>query len=262
MSDFLKHAPGAPSGYFAAEAAGLRWLAEPGAIAVVPVLEVGRDALRLERLQGAAPSAAAAREAGRALARLHDAGAPGFGWTPSDGAWFGPLTSPFPVPATSRGDFSTYWAEDRLRPLADAVTRLLGAEGHETVDAAIDVIAGGAFDGVSGRGAEQPSRVHGDLWSGNLMWTAEGAVLIDPAAHGGHRLEDLAMLALFGAPHLEELFAGYEEEHPLPGDWQRDIPAHLFFGLLAHVRLFGEAYVDRTVTTAEAIITRAEQLGS
>ena len=32
------------------------------------------------------------------------------------------------------------------------------------------------------------------------MWTAEGAVLIDPAAHGGHRETDLAMLALFGCP--------------------------------------------------------------
>ncbi|WP_422115982.1 fructosamine kinase family protein [Brachybacterium sp. UNK5269] len=261
MDDFLKHAPGAPGGYVAAEAAGLRWLAEPGAIAVVAVREVGPERLRLERLQSVTPSAGAARAAGRALARLHDAGAPGFGWTPADGAWFGPAATPFPVPATRREDFSTYWAQDRLRPLADTLPRLLGAEGHDTVDAAIDVIAGGAFDGISGCGVEPPSRVHGDLWSGNLMWTAHGAVLIDPAAHGGHRLEDLAMLSLFGAPHLRELFAGYEAEHPLPADWQRDLPAHLFFGLLAHVRLFGEAYVDQAVTTAAAIIARAEQRG-
>ena len=42
-----------------------------------------------------------------------------------------------------------------------------------------------------------------------------GGVLIDPAAHGGHRETDLAMLALFGAPHLEEILAGYQEAHPL-----------------------------------------------
>ena len=83
----------------------------------------------------------------------------------------------------------------------------------------------------------------------------------DPAAHGGHRLEDLAMLSLFGAPFLEEIFEGYEAEPPLPGDWQQDLPAHLFFGLLAHVRIFGEAYVDQTIATAEAIIDRADQLG-
>ena len=79
--------------------------------------------------------------------------------------------------------------------------------------------------------------------------------------HGGHRLEDLAMLSLFDAPHLEEIFEGYTEEHPLPGDWEQDLPAHLFFGLLAHVHLFGEAYVDQAISTAEAIIARADELG-
>lgn len=261
MSDFVKSAENAPKGYVAAEAAGLRWLAEPQVVPVVDVLEEGKDSLRLRRLESVAPTAEAARELGRGLARLHDAGAPDFGWAPAEPAFFGPLESPFVVETAPRADFVDYWAEDRLRPLADAVTRTLGADGHDTVDEAIDVIADGAFDGISGQGTESPSRVHGDLWSGNLLWTADGATLIDPAAHGGHRLEDLAMLSLFGAPHLEEIFEGYEAEHPMPGDWEQDLPAHLFFGLLAHVKLFGEAYVDQAVATAETIIARAEQLG-
>ena len=69
------------------------------------------------------------------------------------------------------------------------------------------------------------------------------------------------MLSLFDAPHLEEIFEGYTEEHPLPGDWEQDLPAHLFFGLLAHVHLFGEAYVDQAISTAGAIIARADELG-
>ncbi|MGP9536538.1 fructosamine kinase family protein [Brachybacterium sp. AOP43-C2-M15] len=261
MSDFVKNGPNAPKGYLAVEAAGLRWLAEAAAIPVVPVLEEGTDFLRLERLASVPPTVEAAREAGRALARLHDAGAPAFGWTPAEDAWFGPLESPFAVESIARDDFPGYWAEDRLRPLADAVTRTLGADGHDSVDEAIDIIIDGAFDGVSGQGVEEPARVHGDLWSGNLMWTADGATLIDPAAHGGHRLEDLAMLSLFGAPHLEEIFEGYESEHPLPGDWEQDLPAHQLFGLLGHVRIFGEAYVDQTIATAQAVTARAEQLG-
>src|SRR5690625_2182614 len=91
MSDFLKTRPGAPGGFFAAEAAGLRWLAEPSAVPVVEVLETGADFVRLARVEPAPPSAAAAQEFGRGLARLHDAGAPGFGWAPADTAWFGPL---------------------------------------------------------------------------------------------------------------------------------------------------------------------------
>lgn len=262
MDDFLKHAPNAPTGYVAAEAAGLHWLAEPKAVPVVEVLEEGKDSLRLARLESVSPTPEAARELGRGLARLHDAGAPAFGFAPAEPAFFGPLESPFPVATDQREDFADYWAEDRLRPLADRVTRLLGADGHDTVDEAIDVIADGTFDGVSGQGAEQPARVHGDLWAGNVMWTASGATLIDPAAHGGHRLEDLAMLALFGAPHLEEIFDGYTEVHPLPDGWEQDLPAHLFFGLLAHVHLFGEGYVDRAIATAEAIIARADALGA
>jgi fructosamine-3-kinase len=261
MSHFVKTAPTAPTGYRAAAAAGLRWLAEPGAVLVVEVLEEGKDSLTLTRLESVSPTPEAARELGRGLARLHDAGAPGFGWAPADPAFFGPLENPFPVSTRVEEEFAVHWAEERLRPLADKVTRVLGADGHDTVDEAIDVIADGAYDGISGQGTEEPSRVHGDLWSGNLMWTADGATLIDPAAHGGHRLEDLAMLSLFDAPHLEDIFEGYTEEHPLPGDWEQDLPAHLFFGLLAHVHLFGEAYADQAIATAEAIIARAEQLG-
>ena len=35
--------------------------------------------------------------------------------------------------------------------------------------------------------------------------------LIDPAAHGGHPESDLAMLALFGVPHLDRIISGFEE---------------------------------------------------
>lgn len=128
------------------------------------------------------------------------------------------------------------------------------------MNGAIDVIAEGAFDGIAGQGSEEPARVHGDLWSGNLMWTADGGTLIDPAAHGGHRLEDLALLSLFGAAYLSEIFQGYERQHAMPASWREDLPAHLFFALLAHVRIFGSAYREQAVTTARAIASRASAL--
>ncbi len=262
MRDHLKQRAGAPPGFFAAEADGLRWLAAPRAVPVVEVLEVGDDFVRLEHLTGVSPTALAARTVGARLARLHDAGAPGFGWAPSPTAWFGPLEAPFEVPTASRATFAEFWAEDRLRPIARRAAPTLGPAGRAAVDEAIDAIASGAFDGVAGQGTEQPSRVHGDLWSGNLMWTESGGTLIDPAAHGGHRLEDLALLSLFGAPHLDEIAAGYEEQHPMPASWRRDLPAHLFFALLAHVHLFGGMYTDQAVSTARAVVARADDLRS
>ena len=76
----------------------------------------------------------------------------------------------------------------------------------EQVMARIDALAGPA---------EPPSRIHGDCWSGNVLWSGGRGWLIDPAAHGGHRETDLAMLALFGAPHHEHLMRGYQDAVPL-----------------------------------------------
>ena len=197
---------------------------------------------------------------GRDLARLHDAGALGFGWSPAPQSFFGPLDQPFEVPAESVGDFTDYWVEQRLRPLAAAAAGDLMGEDEATVASAIDSISTGAFSGICGDGEESPARVHGDLWAGNLMWAPTGVTLIDPAAHGGHRLEDLALLDLFGTPFLEEIFSGYEQIHPMPAGWQEDLPAHSVFALLAHISLFGHGFVGQTVRAARSIIARAEQL--
>ena len=55
------------------------------------------------------------------------------------------------------------------------------------------------------------------------MWTPDGVVLIDPAAHAGHRESDLAMLALFGCPHYDAIIAGYQRVRPLKPDWRKRI---------------------------------------
>lgn len=262
MSDFLKQRSGAPRGFFSAEAAGLAWLAEPEVIPVVGVIEHADDFLRLERLSSVSPSPQAASEFGRRLARLHDCGAPGFGWAPTTPAWFGPLDSPFQVAATPTASFSAFWVDQRLEPVANDIADQLSPEDASTIASAISAVSTGVFDGIAGTIPESPARVHGDLWSGNLMWTRAGATLIDPAAHGGHRLEDLALLALFGTPFLDEIFAGYESAHPMPQGWRSDLPVHSFFALLAHVRLFGPGFLNRTLTAAHAITDRASALGA
>jgi fructosamine-3-kinase len=83
--------------------------------------------------------------------------------------------------------------------------------------------------------AEPPSRIHGDCWSGNLLWSGGRTWLIDPAAHGGHRESDLAMLALFGAPYLDWIMAGYQEAAPLAAGWRARLPLHQLHSLLVHV---------------------------
>ncbi|MFM8350416.1 MAG: fructosamine kinase family protein, partial [Actinomycetales bacterium] len=90
--------------------------------------------------------------------------------------------------------------------------------------------------------AEDPARLHGDLWSGNLLWRSRDVVVIDPSAHGGHRESDLAMLALFGLPFLDVVLEGYQEVWPLSAGWQERVPLHQLYPLLVHATLFGGSY--------------------
>jgi fructosamine-3-kinase len=92
------------------------------------------------------------------------------------------------------------------------------------------------------------------LWSGNVHWSADGrARLIDPAAQGGHPETDLAVLELFGCPHLQRLLAAYEEVRPLPGRSGR-VPLHQLQHLLVHAVLFGSGYGARCGAAARAAL--------
>ena len=86
------------------------------------------------------------------------------------------------------------------------------------------------------------------------MWTPGGVVLIDPAAHAGHRETDLAMLALFGCPHYEIILEGYQQVRSLKPGWRNRIGLHQLFPLLAHVVLFGGGYAAQTHAAARAAL--------
>ena len=241
-----KQRTGAPRGFFACEAAGLRWLAAADGAPVVGVVDVGEDHLDLVRLEAVRPDAAAARAFGAALARTHDAGADAFGAPPEgwhgDG-WFGPLDDPLPMRAGRYTTWGAFLAACRVEPVAEAMRRA----GLTTPD---DDAAFGrlAAELRAGRWDDDdpPARLHGDLWQGNVVWTPAGATLIDPAAHGGHRETDLAMLALFGLPFLDEVLDAYQQEHPLRRGWRHRVGLHQLYPVAVHALLFGGGYVGQT----------------
>lgn len=254
---YTKSRQAAPDGFFVTEAAGLRWLAEAGGAPVVGVQRVEESALVLDRLEPVRPEAAAARAFGRGLATTHQAGAVRFGALPPGATsyWFGPMSDPLPLPDVVADTFGPFYAEGRLWPLTERCRQAGAIDEGLAADLSriCTELQAGRWDDLEGHPV-RPARLHGDLWAGNLLWTADGVTLIDPAACGGHPESDLAMLELFGAPHLDEILLGYAEGGTLAPDWRRRIGLHQLFPLLVHALLFGGSYASATRAAVEDLL--------
>jgi fructosamine-3-kinase len=248
-----QQAPAGIGAAFAAEANSLRWLAEADAVPVPEVLAVTGSALVISMIPPGHATASAAFQFGTELARLHAAGADVFG-----APWRGFIASlPLDNTPASAGPHGAapgwpqWYASRRLLPyLRMAVdSGALRPEDGRLVEAVMDRI-----DTLAGP-AEPPSRIHGDCWAGNVLWSGGRGWLIDPAAHGGHRETDLAMLALFGAPDLDRILVGYNDTAPLAAGWRSRIPLHQLHPLLVHACLFGASYREGVRSVARSALS-------
>lgn len=238
---FAKTHPNPPAGFFTTEASGLRWLAAPDVVPVPEVLAVsdgddgGPTFLVLEWIDAGSPNASTEADLGRSLARLHLAGAPSFGREDRRS------TGSRGLPNEPCDTWAEFYATQRLLPLAG-----LAREGGALPDraaSALERLATGTALGDLDGADEPPARLHGDLWAGNRLVGARGeSWLIDPAAHGGHREFDLAMMRLFGG-FGSECFAAYEDEHPLATGWRGRVALHQIAPLVVHAIKFGGSYV-------------------
>lgn len=240
MKVFEKARAGARREDYEMEAAGLRWLAEGDHVRIPEVHGVGSDppSLSLQAIPHGTLSAAGAEELGRGLAAMHALGAESFGSLPPGAPDRTLRIGLAGLELAETADWPAFYAGQVLLPLAaraqDAGNLSAGdARSIGSVCERIEELTGPS---------ESPARLHGDLWTGNVVADDRGrAWLIDPAAHGGHREIDLAMLRLFGAPS-ERIFVAYEEVAPL-ADGQGDrVGLWQLSPLLVHALLFGGSY--------------------
>ncbi len=246
-SALVKTRPHAPADFFHVEADGLRWLADAGAVDVPRVLAVEDDCLIVEWVEEGRPSVEAAERFGGALARLHARGAPAFGRPDGTDGYIGLL----PLPNRPAGTWPEFYATRRLLPYLKLARDRGSISANDA--AAVERVVRRVTE-LAGP-EEPPARLHGDLWSGNLVWGADGRVrLVDPAAHGGHRETDLAMLSLFGCPQLPRVLEAYAEAVPLADGWRDRVPLHQLFPLLVHACHFGSGYGARAGEAARALL--------
>lgn len=260
---FAKFHASPPEGFFTTEATGLRWLgdalaadgtgagAEAGAsapVGVPSVVAVSDDpaVLVLEWIdegpgtagqgssgQGSSRAGGTDEALGRGLAVLHRAGAPCFGREDRR------TTGSRGLPNEPCDTWAEFYATQRLIPLA-RLARDGGALEASTVRA-VDRVTD-RLDDLGGP-IEAPARLHGDLWAGNRLVDRTGRNwLVDPAAHGGHREFDLAMMRLFGG-YGPDAFAAYDAAFPLADGWNERVPLHQLAPLIVHAVKFGGGYV-------------------
>ena len=241
---FAKSMDDAPTGTLAVEAAGLDWLRIDDGLDVPDVLAVDDRALVLAWIDEGRATPTAEERLGRGLSAIHKVGADAFGAVPPDGGPAGFLAR---LGVTARRSES--WAEHitarRWAPLAVEADRrgALPAGTRGALDRLAERVRDPAI-GLAGP-PEPPARLHGDLWAGNVLWGRDDRPwLIDPAAHGGHRETDLAMMRLFGG-FGPATFAAYDEVDPLADGWRERVAIHQLDPLLVHACLFGGGYGAR-----------------
>lgn len=248
------------------EVAGLAWLAEAEAASGTRIARarLHGDVLRVARVEPAPATPERAAAFGRSLALLHASGAdwhccppPGAEPPFEVGSSRTPLAAA-PVGAERSGEgWGEAWATTAVRPILDRCIAdgALDRDAASIISRAVDRMAAGELDAPQPQLVRGVARIHGDLWSGNVLWSDvdTGAVLIDPHAQGGHAETDLAMLALFGLPQLDRVLAAYDEASPLADGWRNRIPMQQLQPLLVHTMRFGGGYAAQAVAVARSL---------
>ncbi len=235
---FVKTHPEPPDDVFTIEAESLAWLRAADAVPVPATLAYADSVpafLALEWIERGELLPGSDAEFGRALAYLHRAGAPSFGREDKR------PTGSRRLPNQPCDTWTEFYVTQRLEPLIDLATEVdaLPPSTLRDVERVVDRIE------ILAGPREPAARIHGDLWGGNRIVDGAGrSWLVDPAAHGGHREFDLAMMRLFGG-FSEEAFDAYDDVFPLMDGWTKRLPLHQLAPLMVHAIKFGGHYVGR-----------------
>jgi fructosamine-3-kinase len=246
---FVKSNPRLSSEAFRAEARGLDWLREAGALRLPQVLAIADESdpiafLVLEMLEPGRPGVRFDEVLGQGLAQMHRLAPKTFGLDHDN------LIGSLPQLNTPSSDWVAFFRERRLLPQFERAARAGQLDGG--LQRSFERLSSRLDDLVGPR--EAPARLHGDLWGGNLhVGPAGEPCLIDPACYGGHREVDLAMMRLFGG-FSQRVFDAYAEVFPLANGHEARVPLYQLYPILVHVNLFGGGYVGSLARALRSLV--------
>ena len=96
----------------------------------------------------------------------------------------------------------------------------------------------------------KPGLIHGDLWSGNYMYSGNGPAIIDPASCYADREFELSITNMFGG-FSDTFWQAYQEAYPLPKGWQERNTLYMLYHYLNHYHLFGGYYGSQALQIAK-----------
>lgn len=232
---FLKWNSSAPDHMFETESKGLKILSDANTDLVIPeVVEVGKNFLLLSLLIPGSGNSGSAYGFGTELAKLHQHSFETFGLNHDN--FIGKL----PQSNNQHQNWADFFVSERIEPQIN-----LGIQSGKFESDLIPIVDALHKTVQDLFPNEQPALLHGDLWSGNYMFTKSGAASIyDPAVYYGHREMDIAMTRLFGG-FSEEFYKGYNSGYPLADRFEDRIELCNLYPILVHANLFGGGYVRR-----------------
>ncbi len=181
---------------------------------------------------------------GQALARMHRITAEQFGWYQDN------IIGSTPQSNQQHSDWPGFWREERMIPQF----KMLYDKGYKNYLKPLDDKLLKNLDTLLGNHKPAPSLLHGDLWSGNYAYTADGKpVIFDPAIYYGDREADMAMTELFGG-FGADFYAAYNASWPLDSGYAQRKTLYNLYHILNHANLFGTTYLNQAVGMMERLV--------
>ncbi len=232
-----------PADMFAKEAHGLDELQKADAIRVPGAKIFSENYLVTEFIESGRKSGSFFEDFGKQFSDLHRYTSASFGFYEDN------YIGSSPQKNLTDGNENKDWAEFYFNKRLLFQLMLCEKNGYATAELRKNF---GLLENKTGEilkgSEEEPSLLHGDLWSGNFMVDEEGKpCIIDPAVYYGHREADLGMTKLFGG-YPEEFYSSYNESYPLKEGWEYRENIYKLYHVLNHLNLFGRGYYPQALS--------------